>query len=214
MRKMKHQGAAIVVACMAVSVTVEAADVPILGTKLVVKDTRRASKLVFKSKDPLLEVPGFDQGPDTLGATLTILNPTTGKSGTLNLGVAGWRVNRSGTTYKYNDGLVKVLLRNRRVLKIKVRNTVISVRDESQGTLGVLFEVGPQRYCALFDPFSIRRDQPCKFVAKRAAAPVTCPSTGGSPSGAFVTGRGFYLPVPTGSQDPGVMVRPGSRELP
>lgn len=170
----KHGGVAMAIASVAVATSAGAIDVPILGTKLVVKDTGRSAKLVFKSVDPLLEVPDPLEGPDRLGATLTILNPTNGKVGSLSLPAAGWRANRSGTTYKYRDALVRVLLRNRRQLKVKVRSTVIDIRDDSQGTLAVHFEVGARRYCALFDPFSVRRDRPCKFVAKRAAAPVVC----------------------------------------
>jgi len=172
---------------VALGAPAKALDVPILGTKLVVKDTGRASKLVFRSKDPLIEVPDPAAGPDRVGAQLTILNPITGVSNTLNLSIDGWSTNRSGTTYRYKDALVKAQLRNRRHLKIKVKNTVIPIRDESQGTLGLRLEIGEIVYCAIFDPFSIRRDKPCVFIAKRAAAPVTCPSVTGSPSGAFVT---------------------------
>jgi len=174
-------------ALVAFAMSAAAVDVPVLGTKLVLKDTGRSSKLVFRSIDPLIEVPDPAQGPDQVGATLTILNPLTGTTGTLALPAEGWSTNRSGTTYRYADGLVKVQFRNRRHLKVKVKNTVIPIRDESQGTLGVRFEIGAQVYCAIFDPFSVRRDQPCKFIAKRAAAPVTCPSVTGSPSGAFVS---------------------------
>jgi len=202
------------VACMAVGVPVRAADVPILGTKLLIKDTGRASKLVFRSKDQSIELPDPAEGPDRVGAVLTVLNPTTGTSGTLALGAAGWRVRRNGTLYKYNDGLVKVLLRNGRQLKIRVRNTVIGIKDPSQGTLAVLFEVGTLRYCALFDASSVRRDRPCKFVAKRAAAPLACPSAVASPSGAFLPGRGSHLLIPAGSPGPDALVRSGPLERP
>ena len=189
-----------------------ARDVFILGTKLVVKDTGRSSKLVFKSKDGQVEVPDPAQGPDQVGATLDVVNPLTDRVGTLTLPASGWKVNRSGTTYKYRDGLVKVLFRNRRILKIKVKNTVIDISADSQGTLGIIFTVGPDRYCAIFDPFSIRRDRPCKFVAKKAAAPVVCPGDVGSPSGAFVAGRGYTHA--TGGLPGSGASQPGAIELP
>lgn len=194
-----------IAACVALVQTAAARDIFILGRKLIVKDTNRTSKLVFVSKDGQIEVPDPAEGPDVVGASITVLNPLTGKIGTLPLPAEGWKVNRSGTTYKYNDGLVKALFRNRRILKVKVKNTMITIDDDSQGTLGIIFTVGTDRYCAIFDPFSIRRDKPCKFVAKKAAAPVVCPSPVGSPSGAFVARRG-----PAVSPDPGAYPRLGS----
>jgi hypothetical protein len=94
------------------------------------------------------------------------------------------------------------------------RNTVIGIKDPSQGALAVLFEVGTLRYCALFGASSVRRDRPCKFVAKRAAAPLECPSAVASPSGAFLPGRGSPLLIPAGSPHPAVLARPGPIERP
>jgi hypothetical protein len=195
---MLRSAASAFLAVAVLATSASATDFLILGKKLVVKDTKNNSKMVFKSKDDQIDVPDPALGPDQVGASLTLLNPITGVSGTLPLPAAGWKTNRSGTTYRYNDGLAKVLFRNRRQLKVKVKNTIISIRDDSQGTLGFILTVGTDRYCALFDPFSVRRDQPCKFIAKNAAAPVVCPSAGGSPSGAFVAGS--TLPARTDAE--------------
>jgi hypothetical protein len=165
-----------------------AVDRTILGTKLILNDKGNRSKLVFVSKDDLLEVPTGDQSPDVVGATLTVRNPVTGRSGTTVLPAVFWRLNRSGTTFKYDDGTIKVKFRNRRLLKIKAQSTIIALLGEPQGEMSLVLEIGDERYCALFDPFSVRKDKPCLFKAKRAAAPLECPGGAASPSGAFVLG--------------------------
>jgi hypothetical protein len=164
-----------------------AVDRTILGTKLILNDKGNRSRLGFVSKDDLLEVPAGAGAPDVVGATLTVRNPVTGRSGTALLPAAFWRLNRSGTTFNYADGAIKVKFRNRRLLKIKAQSTIIALAGEPQGEMSIVLQIGDERYCALFDPFSVRKDKPCVFKAKRAAAPLECPG-GASPSGAFVLG--------------------------
>jgi hypothetical protein len=165
-----------------------AVDRTILGTKLILNDKGNRSRLVFVSKDDLLEVPAGEEAPDVVGATLTVRNPVTGRSGTAVLPAAFWRLNRSGTTFNYDDGTIKVKFRDRRLLKIKAQSTIIALAGEPQGEMSLVLRIGDERYCALFDPSSVRKDKPCVFKAKRAAAPLECPDGAASPSGAFVLG--------------------------
>jgi hypothetical protein len=78
-----------------------AVDRTILGTKLILNDKANRSRLVLVSKDDLLEVPAGAGAPDVVGATLTVRNPVTGRSGTAVLPAAFWQLNRRGTTFDY-----------------------------------------------------------------------------------------------------------------
>lgn len=171
-----------------------AADQLLNGTKLIVKDTGNRSRLVFQTRDELVTVGVGANAPTSAGMRFELRNPVTGESATFDLPARLWRANRPGTKFAYRDrrggaGPVRnAILRNGRFLRVTVDNTGISLDEPSQGSLAVVMTGGDQRYCALFAASSVRRDVPCKFIARRSARPIACPAgaIGGSPGGAFL----------------------------
>jgi cysteine-rich repeat protein len=157
------------------------------GAKLAMKSTASSAKLVFLSKAPPVDLGSGDPTAD--GGTLRVLNPSSGESATLALPASGWKVNGAGTIYKYLNKLapggpsaVKVaVVKNGGALKISAKGTGITLDEPAQGSLAVVFEVGPERYCARFDgPLGggvVATDEAGQFSAKNAPPPAMCPAT-------------------------------------
>lgn len=167
--------------------TGNAADQPVPGTKLAVQQSS-TGKLSFSSKAALVApTPGGPDDPRTGGATFRIYNPDSGESATFDLPASNW-VLKGGSSvyYKFTNpaspagpSQVKIsLLRGGRQLSVKAKATGITLNEPTQGRLGVVFTSGSVRYCALFAPPFVKRDQVGKFQAKKAPVPIACPPDG------------------------------------
>jgi len=159
-----------------------AVDQLLTGRKLLLKDTGRRNRLKLVAVDGALLVPQDRDAPTVAGAMLTIINPLTNEAQSVPLPAEDWRVNRSRTIYRYRNrdarfpNFVKsAVIRNRRMMKLVADSTGISLNESSQGALGFILTFGTVRYCLLFPPTSVARDEPCLFRAKRSVAPIACP---------------------------------------
>lgn len=183
---------------------------PSPGTKLVVRDkdgdpARR--RLVVTVRDPALLIapPGSPGDPTIRGATVTLMNPTSGETGIMMLPAEHWegRGDPPGTKgYQYKDvsqsagPCRKAKLSSRRLLKIDCKGADIpfSLDEPSgQGELHVRLETGVEtlRHCVAFGG-DIKRDVPAEaggsglFKARRATPPSSCGEGIGSPGAAFL----------------------------
>jgi len=155
----------------------------VAGRKLVLRDgadpSRRA--VSWLARDARLIVPQGADRPTIAGASVEVLNPTTGEATTLPMPAAGWSERPTGV-FRYRDprlamGPVKVaLLRAGRSSKIVAHGAGIgfTLDEPSQQSLGVVITSGGRRYCTLFGG-SIRVNQAGRFIAVRAPVPNTCP---------------------------------------
>ncbi len=174
----------------------------IAGTTLQVKQSGAptVTTLTLKSKDPRLVAsgpagPGGDGlgDPTVGGATLHLVNPTSGEEVTIPLPAAGWR-RRSGqgyapSGYQYSDsggafGPCKaVSVKSGKKLTVSCRGTGVafSLDEPTQGSLGVRLTLGSGlggegfRTCLLFGG-TVVVDRPGEFKASAAPAPSSCPS--------------------------------------
>jgi hypothetical protein len=178
-----------------------AVDQPLPGLRLTLRGgTRPRATVIMKSSEVVAPTPGNADDPTAAGAALTIFNPDSGESGTFQLPAANWTVNSSGTMYKFKntqapDGpsAVKLaLIKNARQVKVSARATGVTLDEPTQGSIGVVLDLGngAHRYCVLFGPGTVSRDQPDRFSAKKAAAPVACPSGTTPPSTTTTTTSG------------------------
>jgi hypothetical protein len=183
-------GLAIVCIVLATARVGVAADQPLLGTKLVLRRTGAEERLSLVLRDPavLFPAPGSADDPGTGtpgGATVEMFSAGEGAA-TLavpaGLGTPGWRTT-TGTHARHRfvnrdapDGTSPVrslLLKQGRRLTVVARSTGLPLAI-AQGMIGIRVTTGGVRNCALFDPASIVRDVPGRFVARRAAAPADC----------------------------------------
>jgi hypothetical protein len=182
---------------------------PLFGRKLAVRDKDgdpRRRKVVVVARDRSLTAPvgGTDGDPTTGGATLELVNSTTGETGSMALPAANWeaRGEPAGSDgYRYRDTAqadgpcrkVDVLAGKR--LKALCRGAGIPFSlDEpgGQGSIGVRLTMGTDGLplCMLFGG-TVRRDTPAigeatgSFQSKNAPLPASCRELG-SPNGAFV----------------------------
>jgi hypothetical protein len=166
------------------------------GNKLLVKDKEaqpEKRKLVMVSKDRAglaAPAPGAADDPTTSGAQLTLFNPTTHESDTYALPASGWEGlgNPPGSRgYKYRDTALangpckKVIWKAGSVLKALCKGAQIhyTLDEPSQGSLGIAFNAGSTRLCAVFGG-EVKRDRPAAggqtglFKAKDAPPATTC----------------------------------------
>jgi hypothetical protein len=159
-------------------------DQPVPGSKLSLKQTTTASAS-FTGKTPALiaPTPGGSDDPRMTGATVRIYNPQSGESATFQLPAPNWTANASGTTFKFVNPVapappseVRVAsIRTGRAIKVRAKASGITLDETSQGSIGIVLTSGTTRYCALFGGI-IRRDEPGRFQARNAPAPLACPS--------------------------------------
>ncbi|HXC52380.1 MAG TPA: hypothetical protein VN634_15975 [Candidatus Limnocylindrales bacterium] len=154
---------------------------PVAGSRLLfVQDSAKpAWRVVWQVKDALLEAPSGDDAPTVAGASVTISNPDSGESATIELPAAGWAASGDGRyRYKSDDGSTRIAasIKSGR-MKVKARGGSIAftLDEPSQGSLAVVLSSGERGYCTLFGG-EIDSDEPGKFSAKRAGAPDPCPA--------------------------------------
>lgn len=189
---------------------------PSPGTKIVVRDkdgdpTRR--RLVVKVRDPslFLAPPGSPGDPTIGGATLQLINPSTGETGTMVLPAEHWEVREKTVFfgyrflkgYRYKDTSQsagpcrKLKLDRQKSFKVNCQGSGIPFSlDEpaGQGELEVRLVMGTEtlRHCVVFGG-DIKRDSPAEaggtglFKAVRSIPPVSCGEEVGSPGAAFLS---------------------------
>ena len=162
------------------------ADVPLAGTKLLIKDkpSDATKRLVsFKAADAAVSVSGID--PTATGATVEIVNqnPGVAQSDVFALPAIGWTAaGAPATSYKYKDktlanGPVKTAqVKGGKLVKLVAKGATMTFQLGlvPQGSVGVVFTSGSARYCTLFGG-TVKKDTETQFKATKAAAPGTCP---------------------------------------
>jgi hypothetical protein len=161
-----------------------AADQPVPGTKLLLKQTTSAStSFTSKAIGLVAPTPAGSDDPTITGATLLLYNPNSGESATFDLPESNWTINSTGTIFKFTNRFAPsapsevrtASIRGGRGIKLRAKAAGITLDEPAQGSIGVVLTSGTTRYCALFGG-TIRRDQPGRFQAKGALAPVACPA--------------------------------------
>jgi len=141
-------------------------------------------RLGWATRDRSLAPLNGDDRPTIAGASLLVVNPTTGETATLAMPAAGWTQLPAG--FRYSDrtlarGPVRnALIRSGRLAKVVAMGSAIgfTLDEPMQGSLGAVFTTGGRRYCTLFGG-RVRRDAPGRFVASKAPPPPVCPGPGG-----------------------------------
>lgn len=161
------------------------------GRKMVVRDRADAAdraklKVVLKDVNVLAAARGTPDDPTVGGAQLDLFNPTSLERATIPLPAANWSVRIPGLvgrgSYKYVDpsGICqKVIVKNGKKIIAKCRGSGIgfTLDEASQGSLIATLILGgaPAHYqCGEFGGL-VLKDEPERFVAKSAPAPVSCP---------------------------------------
>ncbi len=165
-----------------------AADRPVAGDSLVLKDPSNPNgrAVKFKAAKDLAVAPGNGDDPTTVGATLEVrgANPGDGSSGVVTLAPGLWKGlgNPAGSKgYKYTDpsradGVKTVLLKpgnSGGTLSIAGGGSDWSYAvTQPQGAVDVLLTVGSDVYCARFT--SLQPNQAGLAKGKNAVAPADC----------------------------------------
>lgn len=180
------------VAVVAVSLSVflgaataaHAADHPIAGAELRVKRSNNGTeRLVFSSKDaPLLPVPGGADDPASGapgGATIELFSQgavsTVSFSAPRDTTDPGWRGAASRQRYRHAaapdavSALASIRLHDNGGLRIVGRRAGLAL-DGHEQRVGIRITMGTIRHCALFEPATVKRDEPGTFLAAGAPA--------------------------------------------
>ena len=157
------------------------AERPLPGKKLVMKARGARQTLVFIAKSAL-DVTNVGD-PTALGAALKIVNPVSGEARVFDLPSSGWHLNHSRTVAKFKGSPIKLaLVKQKSGLKVIGKTTGITLDEPTQGSVGLVLTLGTVQFCALFGG-TIVKDQPGKFIAKKAPPPLRCPSEVGCGNG-------------------------------
>ncbi|MBY0276127.1 hypothetical protein K2Z84_12345 [Candidatus Binatia bacterium] len=164
--------------------TAAASDHPIAGAELRVnRNARGMERLVFSSRDVLpLPAPGSPDDPVTGspgGATIELFSrgavARVAFVAPRDASDYGWRT----YTQRYQFGhkaapdavsaLSTISLHAKRGLRIGGKRAGLAL-DGHEGGVGIRITLGATRYCALFAPATVKRDQPGSFFAREASA--------------------------------------------
>jgi len=176
------KSAFVTVALVVLAAEAGAADQLLRGKKLMVKAGASRQSLSVVLLDDAIVAPGSADAPTAQGATLRIVNPTSGETASFALPASNWTANAPNTVFTFRNTSAPLGVSEAKVARIaggrritlRARDTGITLDEPSQGSIGVVLESGSQRYCALFGD-AVRRDEPGVFVAKDAPAPDECP---------------------------------------
>ncbi|HEV7734384.1 MAG TPA: hypothetical protein VGR62_19580 [Candidatus Binatia bacterium] len=157
--------------------------IPVAGSRLRVDDVGppRGKRNEVTLSDATIDLTGLD--PTVSGATAIIGKPG-GASVTIDLPASGWTKGgtRSRADYKYKSdtagGVLAARLRDGRSIRFSARAAgVYGLGGASQGTLGVIVEIGSGRFCGEFGG-TVKIDDGSHFFAVRAPSPPACPDLG------------------------------------
>jgi hypothetical protein len=162
------------------------ADQPLPGAKLVLRQSAGQAKLSLSMKGVVAApTPNGSDDPTSVGASLTIYNPTSSESAELEMPASNWT--STGSLWKFRNTAAPnppspvrtASIKPARQIKVNARAIGITLDEQTQGSIGAVLTVGTQRYCVLFGG-TITRDVPGRFSARKAAAPSACPPLSGT----------------------------------
>ena len=172
---------------LALSVPASAADKPIEGRKLLLRDPVNPGqrRLQFISKDLNITFGsnGDSDTPTTNGASVLVFNPVTSECQCMVLPASGWKLGSLGKTYAYHDvavvsSAIKVVIMKAQKLKIVGVGAGLSgvtLNETQQDEIAVHYTSGNgNKLCADFSGLSIVRNQPGAFLALNAPPPGAC----------------------------------------
>jgi hypothetical protein len=164
-----------------------AAERPVPGKKLVMKAKGSKQSMAFIAKTALDLTAVGD--PTSVGATLKVVNPSSAEVATFDLPASGWKLNKKRTIAKFRGSPIKLaLVKQKSGLKVVGKTTGITLDEPQQGSIGLVLTLGPVQFCALFGG-TVKKDQPGKFIAKKAPPPARCPSEVGCGNGRLDPGE-------------------------
>jgi hypothetical protein len=156
-----------------------AMDVPVMGTKVVIRDRGTSRKVVFVSKDSTVPFPDPGSADDPTagtpgGAVIEVVTPGAVAQIAIPAG-PGWEAGDG--TYRYANRLApdgpttvrSLMQREGRVLKVKAKDLPLSLAAPL-GSVGIRVAMGSTRACVLFAGSSIVSDEPGAFVGRNAPA--------------------------------------------
>ena len=164
-----------------------AADKPISGTKIVLRDpvdfTQR--RFSFLSRDPNITFGsnGDSDTPSQNGGSLLIFNPVSSECQCIVLPPSGYGIGNEGKRLLYRDPQVvntpvKLVMIKAGKLKILARGaalTGVTLDETSQDQIAVHYQSGTgSKLCAEFSGGTIRANQPGAFIALNSAPPASC----------------------------------------
>lgn len=199
MSRVLARPASTVIAVLLAWASAAAAEYPLAGKRLVLRQTATQERLKLVIRDAVaVPVVGGPDDPRQIGATLEILNPGSGEVATLTIPAAGWSVTASGRVLSFR---VEVPCRGRRCtgaigdpidsevrsvrilegkrIKVRAGATGLTLNEPAQGRLTTVLTIGTFRYCAEFGG-TILSDESGRFSARDATAPTACPPAPGS----------------------------------
>lgn len=166
---------------------VHAADKPIAGTKIVLRDPvlQTQRRFNFLSKDSAITFGsnGDSDTPTVNGASVLLFNPVSSECQCIVLPAGGWAIGGAGNRYLYRDpslsvSPVKLALIKDRKLKVVATGTGltgVTLDELAQGEIAVHYTSGTgSKLCADFGAGTVRADQPGAFIALNAAPPAAC----------------------------------------
>ena len=158
-----------------------ATDHPQVARKLVLRDARGRSSLVWSTRLPPPALPAAS--PLGVGGTLRVVAEG-GESATFDLPAAGWSANPTATAFSFKNGAapagpsaVRVAsLKGLRSLKVAAKSSGLSLDEATQGVVRIELTIGSDVYCSTCT--APLRDQPGRYAARDCSAPAACAGVG------------------------------------
>jgi opacity protein-like surface antigen len=163
---------------------------PVSGRKVLLKADKKI--LLLSKHDEGIVAPTPEELGSATSAFLTVCAEN-GQSGTFELDVAGFKLNKKGILKFKAKGkapVKKVLIKSGRTLKVVGKDSIVPMVEGTElGGVAVRLSIGDQDTCTVFSEPS--KDTGKIFKAKNGTAPADCDDltlgcVGGSPSGAFL----------------------------
>jgi len=170
----------VLILCALAATAAAAVDVPVAARRLVLVDSARPRLLLTAKGAIPAPTPNGSDDPQLTGAVLEV-SGALGESATSVLPAEGWSFD--GNAFRFRNSLApagmspvrSVLIRPGKRLVLVARTPGVSLDEPAQQTIGVTLTMGTLRYCTLSGGI-VQRDQPGRFVARKAPAPPACPA--------------------------------------
>jgi len=162
------------------------------GRKLLVRRTpsgKESIALISNSNPDVTAPTSGGDNPEAVGATLDVLSDTEGLA-SFPLVAAYWHRKPSGVyVFKHPQPSIgpvkKAILKPGKILKVKTTSVGGLPLAGTHGGMSMQLRMGSLRHCFRFGGV-VKKDEPGRFLATGAPAPVECDPAFGSPSGAFL----------------------------